>query len=159
MLILGRLADDPQTAADKLQHALASGAAAERLGRMIAALGGPADFVERPERHLPHAPHITAVEPARVGFVSRIDVRQVGLVVLGLGGGRRRVEDEIDHAVGLTEVAGIGARVGPDQPLARVHARSKEAAALAARALSGAFAIGDSLPGPNAVIRQRIGRA
>ena len=49
----------------------------------------------------------------RRGFVEEIDVRAVGLAVVELGGGRARAADAIDPAVGLTELAPIGAEVGP----------------------------------------------
>ena len=56
MLVLGCLARDHAEAVARVDRALASGAAAERLARMVAALGGPADLVERHDRHLAEAP-------------------------------------------------------------------------------------------------------
>jgi thymidine phosphorylase len=53
------------------------------------------------------------VTPAKAGHVAAMDVRAIGLAVLALGGGRRRVEDKIDPRVGLTDMAGIGEEVGP----------------------------------------------
>ena len=55
--------------------------------------------------------------PARRGYIARIDVRAVGLAVLALGGGRRRVEDRIDYGVGLTDMRGHRREVG--RPAAR----------------------------------------
>ena len=55
-----------------------------------------------------------------------MDVRAVGLAVVALGGGRLRETDPVDHAVGLTEVAAPGERVGPgERPLALVHAAQR----------------------------------
>ena len=72
-----------------------------------------------------------------------IDVREVGVAVLELGGGRRREDDGVDHAVGLTDVAGLGEEVGPGgRPLAVVHARDEAAAERAAARLRAAFAVG-----------------
>ena len=48
-----------------------------------------------------------------------------GLAVVALGGGRRHEAESVDHAVGLTEVAAPGERVGPRAPLAVVHARTR----------------------------------
>ena len=45
--------------------------------------------------------------------------------------------DSIDPAVGLTDLAPIGAEVGPDAPLARIHARSADEAEAAAAAAAG----------------------
>ena len=50
MLVLGNLAADTTAARVKLQAALDSGAAAEKFAKMVVALGGPADLMERPVR-------------------------------------------------------------------------------------------------------------
>jgi thymidine phosphorylase len=71
----------------------------------------------------------------------------VGLAVVTLGGGRRRVEDDIDHSVGLSEISGVGEYVDDDHPLAIVHARSGSDAAEAAKQVSAAYSIGDGPPG------------
>jgi thymidine phosphorylase len=162
LLVLGGLASHPAEAAGAVERALTSGAAAERFGRMVAALGGPARLLERPERHLPLAPVRLPVAPERPGVVTRVDARAVGLTVVGLGGGRRRVDDTIDPAVGLTEVRGPGEPVGPDQPLAVVHARTAADAGAAAAALRAAVTVGDGpVPAPAAgsPVLQRIGPA
>jgi thymidine phosphorylase len=156
MLLLGGLARDDGEARARIDTVLASGAAAERFARMVAALGGPADLVEHHERHLPRAPVIVALKPTRPGFVVGIDVRRVGLVIVALGGGRRRAGDHIDHAVGLENVAGIGSAVGPERPLALLHAPSPEAAAEVSATLAEAFAIADSPPKPRPVLGPRV---
>jgi thymidine phosphorylase len=147
----GGLAEDGRVAAEQ---ALDSGAAADRFAAMVAALGGPADFVERPD--LPTAPVTRAAAPERPGIVTAMDCRAVGLVVTGLGGNRRREDDVIDPAVGLTEVAPVGAEVGPDRPLAVVHAATEDAADEAAAALRAAITVGDEPPAERPVIAGRI---
>ena len=93
---------------------------------MSRALGGPADIVDDPDRHLPRAPHALEVFPAEAGRVRAIAVREVGVAVLELGGGRLREDQGIDHAVGLVDVAGLGEEVGPGgHPLAVIHAADK----------------------------------
>jgi thymidine phosphorylase len=146
MLVLGGLAADPAAAAGPVEHALASGAAAERFARMVAALGGPGDLLERPAQHLAAAPVRLAVTPARAGVVTRVDARMIGLVVVTLGGGRRRAEDAVDPAVGLADIRGPGDAVGPDRPLAVVHARSAAEAEAAAAALRAAVTVGQEPP-------------
>jgi thymidine phosphorylase len=134
------------------EMALRSGAAAERLARMVAALGGPADLLDAPERHLPAAPVTVSVESAGAGVVSAIDVRALGLVVMELGGGRRRESDDIDPAVGLTDVAGLGEDAGR---LATIHARDERRAERAAEAVRAAFMTGEAADIPPLV--ERIG--
>jgi len=151
LLALKGLDADPRAA-------LESGAAAEAFARMVAALGGPKDLLERPDAHLPAAPVTVEARPERPGVVAGIDVRAVGLAVIDLGGGRRREDDAIDHAVGLTEVAAPGEQVGPhSRPLAIVHARDEEAAAHAAQALSAAFRVGDRVLDENPAVLEIVG--
>jgi thymidine phosphorylase len=147
----GGLAEDGRAAAEQ---ALDSGAAAERFAAMVAALGGPADFVESP--NLPTAPVTRAVAPDRPGVVDRMDCRAVGLVVTGLGGNRRREDDVIDPAVGLTDIAPVGAEVGRDRPLAVVHAADEAAADEAAAALRAAVTVADEAPATRPVVAGRI---
>ena len=143
LLRLGGLYGDEDAARAAAGDALVSGAAAERFARMAAALGGPRDLVDDPVRHLPAAPHVLEAFPAATGRVGRIDVRAVGVAVLELGGGRRREDEAVDHAVGLTDVAGLGEEVGPGgRPLAVVHARTEAAAERAAQRLRTAFTVG-----------------
>src|SRR5258708_26053094 len=96
---------------------------------MVAMLGGPADLLERPHLHLAAAPAIVALPAPLPGFVARIDVRRVGLVIVALGGGRPRAQDPIDHALRLSEVAPLAAAVGPEPSLALIQASSPSASA------------------------------
>jgi thymidine phosphorylase len=158
MLVLGDLARDHGEAAGPVERALASGAAAERFARMVVALGGPGDLLERPDRYLPEAPVRLAVAPERAGVVTRVDARLIGLTVVTLGGGRRRADDTVDPAVGLADVRGPGDPVGPDWPLAVVHARSAAEAADAAATVRKAMVVGDGPAGPvGSPVLQRIG--
>ena len=76
-----------------------------------------------------------------------MDVRAVGLAVVGLGGGRTRETDPVDHSVGLTHVAAPGEEVAPGgRPLAMVHAADQVAAARAKQALRAAYALNDEAP-------------
>jgi thymidine phosphorylase len=152
LLVQGGLAADDAAARAAVQRALDSGAAAERWEAMVRALGGPRDV----RASLATAPVVRAVEPERAGVVTGMDARAVGLVVTGLGGNRRREDDVIDHAVGMSEVAPVGAGVGPDRPLAVVHARDESGWDAAAAALRAAVQVGDEAPPPRPAIVGRV---
>ena len=136
--------------------ALQGGGAATVFGRMVAALGGPADLVERPERHLPKAPVELAVAARQDGFVTAIATREVGLAVVGLGGGRTRPQDKVDHALGVTRLLPVGAQTRTGEPLALVHARSTADAERAAAAIAAAYAIGPSRPPASKAVIRRV---
>jgi thymidine phosphorylase len=145
------LAEDGRAAA---QRALDSGEAVERFAAMVVALGGPKDILRGGP--LRPAPVTRAATSERPGVVTGMDCRAVGLVVTGLGGNRRREDDVIDPRVGLTEIAPVGAQVGPDRPLALVHAASDDAADAAIAALRAAITVGDETPAERPVIAGRI---
>jgi thymidine phosphorylase len=128
LLVLGGLARDRDQARRDLKKALDSGKAARVFGQMVSGLGGPADFVEKAETYLPQAEVVMEVLAEDEGWIHRIETRELGLAVVELGGGRLRAEDEIDHAVGLTELPQLGDRVSQGEPIGLIHARSKEEA-------------------------------
>ncbi len=156
LLVQGGLAPDEDAARAAALEALDSGAAAERFARMVAELGGPADFVERPADHLAAAPVVRPVAPERAGTVTGMDCRAVGLVITGLGGNRATEADAIDPAVGLAELAPVGAQVGPDRPLAVVHARDEAGFAAAEAALRAAVRVGEAAPDEQPAVAGRI---
>ena len=150
--IFGQVAD----ARAACERALASGEAADRFARMVVALGGPSDLLERPAAHLPLPAVTMPVVPERVGFIAAEDASAIGIAVIGLGGGRTRADQRIDHAVGFTQFAPVGARVGPDRPLCIVHARTAAAAEAAAAAVRAAITVADEPPVPAPVVLERI---
>jgi thymidine phosphorylase len=156
MLLLGGLADDKARARSKAEEALGSGRAAERFGAMVAALGGPADFLERSAALLPRAPIRRQVQAKAAGVLSACDTRAVGLAVIELGGGRRRVEDRIDPAVGIDEILPLGQMVSRSDPIAVIHAADEARAEAAAVLLQKAFKIGQTDGTQSPVVRQRI---
>jgi thymidine phosphorylase len=156
LLALAGIAANPGDGADRMAMAFESGAAAERFDRMVAALGGPTDFLDRFETHLATAPHVADVTAGRDGFVAGIDTRGLGLSVVELGGGRRRASDRIDHAVGLEALAGLGLAVEPDTPLARVHAASEDALALAIETVRAAYRLHDAPPEDGPLVHRRL---
>ena len=142
MLALGGLAADAASGREKAAAALADGRAAEVFGKMVAALGGPVDFVERFGDYLPKAEVVRAAEAREGGYVTAVDTRALGMAVVALGGGRTRPQDPVDHAVGLTDLVGLGARVVAGDPLCRILARSDGAAAEAADRIQKSYTIG-----------------
>jgi len=158
LLVSGGVAVDLDDGLRRARDAFDSGRAAEKFARMVAALGGPADFVERPEKYLPAAPVICAVYPEQAGVVQSIDTRAIGIAVVELGGGRRRASDAIDHAVGFTRLAGIGAAVG-DGPIACVHGRDIESVTHVIVAFRHAYRLTDQSIERKAAIVGRISGA
>jgi thymidine phosphorylase len=155
-LALGGLAADATDGEARIALALESGAAAETFGRMVAAQGGPADFVERWPDRLPAAPVVREVPALDDGYIVRIDGEALGHAVVHLGGGRLRDGDRIHPGVGLSDLIGLGEEIGAGVPLAMVHAATEDAAAAAVRAVQAAYVVGTSLPEEPALVMKRI---
>lgn len=155
LLVIGRLAPDLPAAHAAVERVLADGSAAERFGRMVAALGGPSDLLEHPDRHVVPAPVVVPVPVSGEGFIAQVDTRALGLAIVGLGGGRSRPGESIDTGVGFSEVRPIGTPVRDGDPLLLVHARDRASGEAAARAVAAATVIGDAPP-PRPVILDRI---
>jgi thymidine phosphorylase len=156
VLALAGLASDPTDGAGRIAQALESGSAAECFGRMVAAQGGPADFVERWPDRLPAAPVVIEVPALDDGYVAAIDGRALGEAVVHLGGGRLREGDRINPGVGLSDLAGIGEETGAGVPLAMVHAASLEAAELAVKAVQAAYRLAPQAPDEPPLVLKRI---
>ncbi len=128
-----------------LDDALRSGRAAERFARMVAALGGPRDLLEDPDRHLPVAPCRRVVHAPSDGIVRAIDVRGLGLAVVALGGGRQRADDRIDPAVGLRDLVPLGHVVRAGEPIGIVDARSAADAEHAAARVAACYVVTEGI--------------
>ena len=153
LLVLGGVEANADAARTAAEQALDGGAAAERFAAMVTELGGPADLLDAPDRHLPKAAVTVEAEPAEEGTVSGVDVRAVGLAVVALGGGRTKEDDPVDHSVGLTDVAAPGEDVAPGgRPLAMVHAKDEESAQRATEALRDAYELGGQPAGSDVVL-------
>ena len=124
MLLSAGLAASHGEAIARLNAALSTGLAAERFGRMVAALGGPADLIERPDAYLMIASPRAVVRAPGDGVVRAIDVRALGMAVVAAGGGRQRAEDSIDPSVGLLDIAPLDRTVRAGERLATVLART-----------------------------------
>jgi thymidine phosphorylase len=157
LLALAGLAEDAGAGEERMGEVFASGAAAERFDRMVAALGGPSGFLDGWEGYLAKAPLVEEVPAAAGGFVTGIDTRALGYAVIELGGGRLRPTDRVDPAVGLDGLAPLGAHVERGDALARVHAADAATAAKAAERVARAYQIGETPVEPHPLIVERIG--
>jgi thymidine phosphorylase len=157
MLLVGALCETLHDAKVKIDAALTSGRAAEIFARMVAALGGPADLLERPGKYLASAPVVNMCAPRAAGRIAAIDTRAIGVALIELGGGRLNAQDKIDHRVGFSEFVGVGEEVGPDQPICMIHAADKTSWSRAAAAVRDAVRVvtGERVMVPGA-IHQRI---
>ena len=146
MLLLSGLASDETDANKQLQAVLDNGKAAEVFAKMVATLGGPADFIEKSDIYLPSAEVVRPVYATQTGFVSVIDTREIGMAVVKMGGGRMKSSDSIDYAVGFSEFISLGTQVDKQHPVAMVHARDEQQWLAAEKIIQQAISYSETQP-------------
>jgi len=147
-LISSRLATDKKEAHRRLEEILESGQASEKFSEMVCAQGGNLEQVCQVATP-------TSILANRGGYVSGVDAAQLGRIVVQLGGGRQRMSDQVDHAVGLEMRVRIGDVVEEGEELLRVFAR-KEATDPLITNLRSAIAIHVEAVGTGPLILERV---
>jgi pyrimidine-nucleoside phosphorylase len=141
MLRLAGAASSLDDGRRRIAEALDSGRARRVFELVVREQGGDPRVVADPAL-LPRAPAVDPWHADRAGFLAFRDLREVGWAVADLGGGRTRIEDAIDPAVGLVWKKRAGERVETGDLLCEIHhARGRGLDACRAR-LAAAVAIG-----------------
>jgi pyrimidine-nucleoside phosphorylase len=140
----------------RVRAALETGAALECFRENVAAQGGDVRVCDEPARLLVSGLRTVKVESPRAGFVTQVDAAEVGFAVAAIGGGRVRVEDEIDPAIGFICEARIGDEVRAGDALGLLYCRDEGQAATAAPRIQRAYTIGIESPTPPKLIKEVI---
>ena len=148
MLVVANVARDRADAAARCRRALDSGQALERLKAIIERQEGNPRVIDD-YGLMPHAPAEHVISADIDGFVTDLDAGRIGRAVVVLGGGRDKVDDVIDPAVGVMIPATVGDAVRAGDPVLRVQYRSKERMEDALPLLMEAVRVGES-PRPRA---------
>jgi pyrimidine-nucleoside phosphorylase len=138
MIAIARLDPDVERARARAIEALGSGRALEKFRRMIVAQGGDPRVVDD-GGFLPTASQTARVPAPRDGVVTGLHAELVGRATVALGAGRTRVDETVDHAVGVMVLAAPGTPVAAGDPVLELHYRAEknlpEALQFAARAI------------------------
>ncbi|MBQ7660144.1 MAG: thymidine phosphorylase [Alphaproteobacteria bacterium] len=153
-LLCSKVAANSKEALSKVEKVLKSGAALERFSKMVALLGGPADFVEHPKNYMSSSPVKQPVFANKEGYVSAMNTRDIGLLLVELKGSRTHPLHTIDHATGFSCFCQLGDKVDTKTPIVYVHAQNSEQAAFVARKLQEQIIIGERPAVGSAVLRR-----
>ncbi len=145
-LLNSGVVNDEDKARDKLEYVLKSGEALEVFAKMVSMLGGPNDFCENYDKYLPKANIIRPIFSDDYGVVESMNAVSLGMSVVGLGGGRIKPEDKIDHSVGLENIINLGSKVEKDTPIAIIHAKDEDSFMMAKQRVLNAISIGSKKP-------------
>ena len=127
-----------------ISSVLSSGKAAEKFSQMISELGGANDFFEKPKNYLTPSNIQKNICCKQSGYVKKINTKKLGNILILLGGGRQKVEDDIDFSVGMKLLIELDTYVEKNQPICTLYARDEESFNIAEKEIIESFEIGES---------------
>lgn len=145
MLVLGGKFIAFADAWEYSRQLLLSGKALGKFREMVNSQGGRLDF-DAPYYGLPEAAVKEKLPATQNGFVTGLDALQVGRAAMHLGAGRERIDDRINHAVGIELLKKTGDEVCAGEALAVIHADDKQRLGAGREMLGNAFRIEEISP-------------
>ncbi len=145
MLVLGKYVARRKQAVGMLERAIDDGRALTKLRQLIKAQRGDQRIVDDPLR-LPQARHTRKIVARQTGYISAIDTRTIGWILVELGVGRKRAGDPVDHAAGLVLQRKIGNRVRKGEVIGKVMGHSKRFLKPVADSIVHAMSVSKSKP-------------
>ncbi len=118
--LAGKAKDTPQGRA-AIETVLDNGRAKRAFAEMVDAQGGDAKVADSPDRVLPAAKFVEAIESPKSGMIQKLAARQIGVASLVLGAGRTSAEDVIDPAAGIRLTKKVGDKIKKGEPIAYLH--------------------------------------
>ena len=152
MLVLGRAADTLESARQRYDELIASGAALDKMREIVKAQHGDPRAVDDPGL-LGQARYQVAVKAPSSGYVQSIDTESIGRASMMLGAGRVQLDTPVDLSVGLMLDARIGDRVEEGSTLATIHFNDPALADEAAQNLADAYLISQDRVEPPSLIK------
>ena len=115
-----------EDALKKIDTVISNGQAAEKFEKMVYALGGPSDIMSSHGNHLKIKAIKKDIFSPQPGWIQEIKTRDLGLILIELGGGRKQVTDKINFNVGYDHVLKVGDKVDTSTPLLTVYTNSED---------------------------------
>ena len=146
MLVLCGIEKTVQSSKFKVQSTLESGAALESFRRNIECQNGDAKICDAPELLVESSLLKVAIKAEKSGWLGAIDTLAIGEAVSSIGGGRIKVADAIDYAVGFQCEKNLGDEIKAGETLGVIYCRNDGQAALIGGKLRDAYQIGAEKP-------------
>jgi pyrimidine-nucleoside phosphorylase len=156
MLLMAQLDSTIETARARIKQVHESGAALETFRKNVEAQGGDPRVCDAPEEFLPLTENSFKVESPRSGFVIKVDAEEIGQAIAEAGGGRVRIDDEIDPRVGFVSEVKIGDEIRSGDSMGRVFCADDNRGNRAAARIQAAYHVGDQRPESLLLIKEVI---
>jgi pyrimidine-nucleoside phosphorylase len=158
MMKLGGLERDLAPARKKLESLLKHQTAFTKFKEMVIRQGGDPKVIDHPD-HLPSARYRLPVISSRSGHISRIEAEDIGRAAMILGGGRERMDSEIDPAVGIILEKKRGDRVSRGDVLAVIHYNTDTQVSQVSKMIHKAYTLSNRKPRLRPLIRWVVTRS
>ena len=142
MLVLSRMCDY-ETALNRVQQALDSAAALERLRLMIEAQGGDSRVIDD-DRVLTIGKFTYDVTSPQDGYITHMNTERCGIASVMLGAGRTVKDGPIDYSAGIVMHKKTGDAVSMGERIATLYASDESLFTNAAQTYLAAITIGDT---------------
>ena len=123
--------------------------------KIVKAQGGNTELVKYPEK-LISARIRESVKAEQDGYVGEIDTRSLGIAVIELGGGRLKVTDKIDFAVGLANLKRVGFKLQKGDVIAELHGNDAKKVNRAKEIVKDSYKLQQHAPTTCNLIAERI---
>ncbi|MDU2154304.1 thymidine phosphorylase [Veillonella sp.] len=144
MLVLSRMCDY-ETALNRVQQALDSGAALERLRLMIESQGGDSRVIDD-DRVLTIGKFTYDVTSPQDGYITHMNTERCGIASVMLGAGRTVKDGPIDYSAGIVMHKKTGDSVTVGESIATLYASDASLFTNAAQTYLAAITIGNTAP-------------
>ena len=143
-----------EAARERVRRALESGMALESFRRNVEAQGGDPRVCDEPASLLQtSALRAVKVESPRAGFITGVEAAEIGYAVSGIGGGRTRLEDEIDFQIGFVADVKHGDQIEAGDALGTLYCRDAAQVSTAGARILAAYTVGDAPPQEDAPVK------
>jgi pyrimidine-nucleoside phosphorylase len=135
----------PEEAKKRVEQAIESGAAFQKMKEWVSAQGGNADWLEDASL-FPRAAYSLEIKAEHSGFIARMDAEMIGTAVVILGGGRIKKDDGIDYSAGIMLGAKTGDSVKKGDTLCTLYTCNEQSLSAAAEKYRAAITISAEKP-------------
>lgn len=124
LVIDAKKANTLEEAKELLEKQIENKQGLNTLASLVEAQGGNKDYILHPEK-FKQAKYQVEVRSLKEGYVSKIDALSIGNAAMLLGAGRAKLDDKIDHAVGIVLSKKVGDQVAEGDVIATIYANKQ----------------------------------
>ena len=142
MLLLAKVVESFDEGKVKIQEAISSGRALDKLREFIDNQGGNSKVVDDYSL-LPQAKEIMEIKSPKKGYIKKIEAEEVGVSAMILGAGRETKEDELDLSAGIVLTKKVSDFVEEGETIAYMHYNKLDKIEVAKERFLNAYTISD----------------